>query len=52
MKELLNILKDIGSGALPVSEIPGFVLWMFRRAPCFWLLILVVVAAVAVWFVK
>jgi len=36
MEELLNILKDIRSGALPLHEIPGFVVWSFRKTLWFW----------------
>lgn len=39
MKE---ILKDIRSGALPASEIPGFVFWMIRKSFWFWFVAIVV----------
>ena len=29
--ELIAVLQDVGSGALPVSECPGFMLWMAKR---------------------
>ena len=31
MRELKNIFKDIKSGALPVKEVPGFLLWAVRK---------------------
>lgn len=40
-----DILKDIASGALPVSEIPGFVAWSIGKS--FWVWFVVIVAGVA-----
>ena len=31
MRELLNIWKDIKSGAMPMKELPGFLLWGFKK---------------------
>jgi len=31
MHELLKILKDVKSGALPVTEIPKFILWVAKK---------------------
>lgn len=39
MSEFLNILKDIRSGALPVNEIPGFIVWSFRKTVWLWMAI-------------
>lgn len=39
-----DILKDIASGALPVSEIPGFVAWSIGKS--FWLWFAVIVGGV------
>ncbi len=36
MHELLNIMKDVKSGALPVSEIPGFLVWSLRKTMWLW----------------
>ena len=36
MSELINILKDIKSGALPVRELPGFIAWGIGRMGWFW----------------
>jgi hypothetical protein len=45
---MFDILKDIRSGALPVSEIPGFVAWAVGKSPWFWLLVGVVIGGVAI----
>lgn len=50
MRELRNILKDIKSGTLPMSEFPGFLLWAFRKS--IRLLLVVTVAAVMFWRTK
>ena len=42
MNEFLNILKDIRSGALPANEIPGFLVWLLRKASRLWLALLVI----------
>ena len=47
MRELINIFKDIKSGALPLSEIPGFTLWAIGKR--IWLLLMMVLAAVLYW---
>jgi hypothetical protein len=47
MRELFNIFKDVKSGALPLSEIPGFTLWVVGKR--IWLLLMVVLAAVIFW---
>lgn len=39
----MDILKDIKSGALPVREIPHFVLYLLRRS--LWLVIVVIISA-------
>lgn len=31
MNELRAIVEDVRTGALPVSEIPGFLAWSFRK---------------------
>lgn len=36
MSELLNILRDIRSGALPVDEIPRFIAWSLGKRPWLW----------------
>ncbi len=48
MRELINIFKDIKSGALPMNEFPGFMLWAVKKSRLMFLLALVVTAAV-VW---
>ena len=51
MNELLNILKDVKSGALPVSEIPGFIVWLTLAAWfLFWLV--TVAIGIALWIAK
>lgn len=44
MREFFNIIKDIKSRALPLSEIPGFVLWAVGKR--IWLLLMMILAAV------
>lgn len=46
MTELINVLKDIKTGALPVSEIPGFLAWAFRKIA--WLCIFVIASGALV----
>ena len=48
MNELLNILKDIKSGALPASEIPGFIAWLIWR-PWFLFWLVTVAIGIALW---
>jgi hypothetical protein len=48
MREFFNILKDVKSGALPLSEVPGFMLWAVKKSRRAFLLALIVTAAV-VW---
>lgn len=43
MRELINIMKDIKTRALPVSEIPGFLFWAIGKR--IWLLALAILAA-------
>ncbi len=48
MHELINIFKDVKSGALPISEVPGFMLWAVKKSRrAFWLAL--VVAAFVLW---
>jgi len=47
---MLNLLKDIRSGALPASEIPGFIAWAIGKS--FWFWFAVVVVGGVVWLVK
>lgn len=42
MSEFLNILKDIKSGALPASEIPGFLAWKIGNAHWLWLPVILI----------
>lgn len=51
MREFLNILQDVKSGALPAKEIPGFIVWLLWR-PCFLLWLATVVICVALWIAK
>jgi hypothetical protein len=46
MKEFMNILHDIRTGALPASEIVPFLLWLIGKS--FWLWFGVVVAAAGI----
>lgn len=46
MRELINILKDVRSGALPKDELPGFVFWMVKKNRHTFLLALIVAATV------
>ena len=50
MRELLNILKDITSGALPADELPIIMLWLFGKY--YWLGLAVIGIAVAVWLAR
>jgi hypothetical protein len=43
MRELLNILSDIKSGALPAVEIPGFIIWILGKFHWLWLPVVVIV---------
>ena len=48
MHELIKIFKDVKSGALPLSEVPGFMVWAVKKSRrVFWLAILV--AATVLW---
>jgi hypothetical protein len=47
MREFLNILKDVKSGALPLSEVPGFMLWAVGKR--IWWLLMVILAAALFW---
>gem|GEM_PF-2115565 len=47
MRELINIFKDVKSGALPMSEVPGFMLWAVGKR--LWLLLMMALAAVLFW---
>lgn len=46
IRELINIVKDIKSGALPSNEMPGFLLWVVNKSRRTFLLALIVAAAV------
>ncbi len=46
MRELLDILKDIRSGALPKGELPGFMFWVVKKSRRTFLLALIVAATV------
>ena len=39
----MNIYRDIQNGNLPVSEVPGFMLWLFRKTA--WLAITIILAS-------
>ncbi len=47
MREFLNILKDVKSGALPLNEVPGFMLWAVGKR--IWLLLMMILAVVLFW---
>ena len=47
MREFFNILKDVKSGALPLSEVPGFMLWAVGKR--IWLALMLVLAAALFW---
>lgn len=48
MHELLNIWKDIKSGALPMKELPGFMFWAVKKKHlALWFF--VIVAAIVAW---
>ena len=49
MEEFLNILKDIKSGALPASELPGFIAWWLGKV--YWLGLAVVII-LGTWLVR
>ncbi len=51
MEELLNVLKDIKSRALPISEIPSFIVWLLGK-PCVLVWLATVAIAVVLWIVK
>lgn len=42
MGEIFNILRDIRSGALPVHELPGFIMWGMGRMGWFWFTVVVI----------
>ncbi|GAB4400461.1 MAG: hypothetical protein OHK003_26090 [Anaerolineales bacterium] len=46
IRELINIVKDIKSGALPSNEMPGFMLWALKKSRRTLLFALVVAGAV------
>ncbi len=46
MREFFNILKDVKSGALPLSEVPSFMLWAVKKSRRAFLLALIVAATV------
>lgn len=46
MRELFNIFKDIKSGALPLTELPGFMVWAVKKSRPVFLVSLIVAAAV------
>lgn len=39
---MIALLRDIRSGALPLSEVPGFVVWLLAKSFWFWFLIVVI----------
>lgn len=41
----MNIIRDIISGALPVSELPRFIIWLIGRTFWVWFVLIVVTAA-------
>lgn len=49
MSEFFNILKDVKSGALPLSEVPNFMLWAVKKSRRAFLLALIVAAVVLFW---
>lgn len=49
MRELINIFKDIKSGALPLRDVPGFTFWAVRKSRRTFWLIMVVAAVVLYW---
>jgi hypothetical protein len=42
MSELKNVVKDVRTGALPVIEIPRFLVWLVAKSFWFWILLVVV----------
>ena len=42
MSEFINILKDIKTGALPLRELPGFVLWGVGHMGWFWFVLMII----------
>ncbi|MBX3038621.1 MAG: hypothetical protein KF758_17045 [Anaerolineales bacterium] len=48
MRELFNIFKDIKSGALPLIELPSFMVWAVRKSRHVFMFTLVV-AALVLW---
>jgi hypothetical protein len=36
MNEFFNILHDLSTGALPLSELPGFLAWLAAKSFWFW----------------
>ena len=37
---MLDILKDVRSGALPLSQIPGFLFWLLSKSFWFWIFVI------------
>ncbi len=46
MQELISIFKDVRSGALPLSEVPSFMVWAVKKSRRVFLLALLIAAAV------
>ncbi len=46
MRELINIFKDVRSGALPLRKVPNFLLWAVKKKRRAFLQALVLMAAV------
>ena len=47
---MFNVLKDIRSGALPVSDIPGYLAWLVGKS--FWFWFAIVGVGIAVWLIQ
>lgn len=46
MQEIFKIFKDIKSGALPTSEIPGFAFWMVRKSYRRFMFVMLILAVI------
>jgi Na+/H+ antiporter NhaD/arsenite permease-like protein len=44
----MNILKDIASGALPVSELPRFIVWAIGKTFWFWFVLILAIAVMLI----
>jgi hypothetical protein len=45
---MIDLLKDIRSGALPVDEVPSFIFWLLGETFEVWFNVIVVVAVIFV----